>query len=160
LPGNGLAMQGGVTQAQFNEANYGGPAYGEGGNGGPPQGMATAGFAPRAMPPHMVAGMNVPEWGMPSVGTPIGLPGPPHIPLGHGAGLTNHTVHNRTRVHMPPPAHKVNIKVKQRPGMSYPRPVNNVNISEANRAGFRLRGGTVTPASHSVFKKMKSWFKK
>ncbi len=186
LPGNGLAMQGGVTRAQFNEgAPQLGPLedesiYQEGdfepseedgamlqptsndgyGYAGSPQGMPTAGFAPQAMPPHMVAGMNVPQWGMPSVGTPIGLPGPPHIPLGHGAGLTSHTIHNRTRVRMPPPVHNVDIKVKQRPGMNYPRPVNRVNIAETNRAGFRAFGGTVPPAVPTAMKKFTSWLKK
>ena len=182
LPGNGLAMQGEVTQAQYNqgtlepteadgsydgsyesydEGSYEGPTTSDSyGYGGSPQGMSSAGFAPQAIPPHMVAGMNVPQWGMPSVGTPIGLPGPPHIPLGHRAGLTHHTMRNRTRVNMPPPVHKVKMKVKQRPGMNYPRPVNHVNVSEVNRAGLRLHGGTVTPATHSVFQKMKGWFNK
>jgi hypothetical protein len=182
LPGNGLAMQGEVSRAQYNDgaeqfAPYEDePAYQEGGFGpdeadgamlqptnhgysdfgGSPQGMATAGFAPQAVPPHMVSGMNVPQWGMPSVGTPIGLPGPPHIPLGHQAGLTKHTVRNRTRVHMPPPVHNVDIKVKQRPGMNYPRPVNKVNISETNRAGLRLHGGTVP----TTMQRVSAWFKK
>jgi len=186
LPGNGLAMQGEVSRAQYNDgaeqfAPYEDePAYQEGefgpdeadgamlqptnygysDFGGSPQGMATAGFAPQAVPPHMVSGMNVPQWGMPSVGTPIGLPGPPHIPLGHQAGLTKHTVRNRTRVHMPPPVHKMNIKVKQRPGMNYPRPVNNVNISETNRAGLRLHGGTVPPAIPTAMQRVSAWFKK
>jgi hypothetical protein len=132
LPGSGLAMQGGVEHA----------GYSEGGSGfSPPQGMSTTGFSPQAMPPHLVSGMNTPQWGMPSVGTPIGLPGPPHIPLGHGAGLTSHTMTNRTRVRMPPPVHKETITVKQRPGMNYPRPANHVNISETNRAPLHLFGG-------------------
>lgn len=171
LPGNGLAMQGGVSRAQYDDAGHQlGPnenefdyqdddlesiensGYDDGariqrtggyGYAGSPQGMSTAGFAPQPAPPHMVAGMNTPQWGMPSVGTPIGLPGPPHIPLGHAAGLTSHTIRNRTRVQMPPPVHKVNVKVKQRPGLSYPRPVNRVNIAETNRAGARAVGGTV-----------------
>ena len=228
LPGQGLAMQGGVTQVQYQEGsgtrNFGEgqvlgpkeiqapyestPAYEtspsyegeisgpyEGGVSGPmegtvphegyvtgpvdhgggsgnyvgdqggnygglpgrPQGMPTAGFAPQAIPPHMVAGMNSPQWGMPSVGTPIGLPGPPHIPLGHKAGLVKHTMRNRTRVLMPPPVHNMKINVKQRPGLSYPRPVNHVNIAENNRAGFRAFGGTVPPAVPTAIQKMKSW---
>jgi len=181
LPGQGLAMQGGVTRAQHQKSlglgtqegyqqvpmesgvPYQGPTQGEMsyGNGAmvAPQGMPTAGFAPQAMPPHMVSGMTTPQWGMPSVGTPIGLPGPPHIPLGHQAGLTSHTVRNRTRVRMPPPVHKMKINVKQRPGMSYPRPVNHVNIAENNRAGLRLRGGTVPPAVPTAMQKMASWLK-
>jgi len=204
LPGQGLAMQGGVTRAQHQatigsgtrggyqqisperEIPYQGPNQGEmpydGASYGPvddgysndgydsnggydgamaaPAGMPTAGFAPQAVPPHMVSGMTTPQWGMPSVGTPIGLPGPPHIPLGHQAGLVNHTIRNHTRVRMPPPVHKMKINVKQRPGMSYPRPVNHVNIAENNRAGLRLRGGTVEPASKSLFHRMTSWVKR
>jgi len=185
LPGQGLAMQGGVNRAQHqdplgsdaageyqpipteSEIPYQGPMQqgpiqGEMSYDGAmfaPQGMPTAGFAPQAMPPHMVSGMTTPQWGMPSVGTPIGLPGPPHIPLGHQAGLTSHTVRNRTRVRMPPPVHKMKINVKQRPGMSYPRPVNHVNIAENNRAGFRPFGGTVSPAVPTAMKKMASWLR-
>lgn len=151
LPGAGLAMQGDVTHAAQVDAHgnivpaqyqcYDGSGYqGNGYGGGAPMGMNTAGFAPQAMPPHLVSGMSTPEWGMPSVGTPIGLPGPPHIPLGHEAGLTKHVMKNHTRMHIPPPVHKMKIDVKQRPGMDYPRPVNHVNIAETNRAGFSLFG--------------------
>ena len=153
LPGNGLAGQNGVTHAGFNEQNPNQPQrdpveyqsydaqYGDGFGMGVPRGMHTSGFAPQATPPHLVSGMTTPQWGMPHVGTPIGLPGPPHIPMGHEAGLTSHTIKNKTRVRMPPPVHDVNIRVKQRPGMNYPRPVNHVDISEVNRAGTRLIGG-------------------
>ncbi|MCG8448113.1 MAG: hypothetical protein MI725_00860 [Pirellulales bacterium] len=143
LPGQGLAMQGGVTQAQYEQQGSASPAYlGEDyGIPGPPRGMPTSAFAPQPVPPHLVSGMSTPQWGMPHVGTPIGLPGPPHVPLGHEAGLTSHTMRNHTRVRMPPPVHKMKIDVKQRPGMNYPRPVNHVNIAETNRAGLRLRGG-------------------
>jgi hypothetical protein len=114
-----------------------------GGGMGPmgPQGASTN-FAPQAAPPNLISGVNGPQYGMPISGTPIGLPGPPHIPLGHQAGLTEHTMKNRTRVLMPPPVHKMKMTVKQRPGMNYPRPVNNVNVSEINRAPLKLIGGT------------------
>ena len=168
LPGNGLAMQGGVEHAQYAESaesqgyvdpvaynSYAG-GYGSGyGAPGAPQGMSTTGFAPQAIPPHLVSGMSTSQWGMPSVGTPIGLPGPPHVPLGHEVGLTSHTMKNRTRVRMPPPVHNVNIRVKQRPGMDYPRPVNQVNIAETNRAGLRLFGGpTNSSRKPSIWEKL------
>jgi hypothetical protein len=168
LPGQGLAMQGGVTHAQYMDENgnvapanyesYEGGGYGGGGYGmpGQPMGMSTTGFAPQAIPPHMVSGMSTPEWGMPSVGTPIGLPGPPHIPLGHEAGLTKHVMKNRTRMAIPPPVHKVKINVKQRPGMDYPRPVNHVDISETNRAGLRLFGGTTPTGQPSLWDRLTS----
>ncbi len=149
-------QMGPVDGGYQGEAYNGGYQGGYGGMPGPPQGMPTAGFAPQARPPHMVSGMTTPQWGMPSVGTPIGLPGPPHIPLGHQAGLTKHEMRNRTRVRMPPPVHKMSMTVKQRPGMNYPRPVNHVNISENNRAGFRAFGGTMAPAVPTMMKKMAS----
>lgn len=99
----------------------------------PPQGMPTAGMAPGPMPPHMIAGMGA-QYGMPMTGTPIGLPGPPHIPLGSPAGLRKHTMTNRTRVNLPPPTNAMNVVVKQRPGMNYPRPVNKVRIDEVTRS--------------------------
>ncbi len=96
-----------------------------------PLGMPTAGFAPAAVPPNMIAGG--PTWGMPITGTPIGLPGPPHIPLGGPAGLQRHVMNNRTRIHMPPPVEQMTMSVKQRPGLNYPRPVNHVTVDEVHR---------------------------
>ena len=155
LPGQAVARQPGVTQAQYNEGSGSrGGDYGD--MPAAPQGMPTAGFAPPVAPPNVISGVNGPQWGLPISGTPIGLPGPPHIPLGHQAGLTKHVIRNRTRVLMPPPVHRMSINVKQRPGMSYPRPVNHVNIAENNRAGFRPFGGTVPPALPTAMKKMVS----
>lgn len=163
LPGQGMGMSGGIVPAQYSDGCNNcqqGATVGEvyqgmpGGMSGAPQGMSTAAFAPQARPPHLVSGMTTPQWGMPSVGTPIGLPGPPHIPLGHEAGLTSHTIRNKTRRHIPPPVHNMSMTVKQRPGMNYPRPVNHVNVSEVNRAGFRMFGGTLAPAVPTAIKKM------
>ena len=100
-----------VRTAQYCEGgSYGG--YGGGGYwtvtaamGNMPMGMPTGGFAPPAVPPNMIAG--APQWGMPITGTPIGLPGPPHVPLGVPAGLQKHVMKNRTRVMMPPPVAKM-----------------------------------------------------
>lgn len=160
LQAAGGMLGGGIQPAQYAE---GCPSGGCPGGGcqltpGPmgPQGMIPAGVGPTAVPPHMISGVNVPQYGMPHVGTPIGLPGPPHIPLGHQAGLTSHTMKNKTKVLMPPPVHNMKITVKQRPGMSYPRPVNHVRIDENNRAGTRLRGGTVPPAIPSAFQALKA----
>jgi hypothetical protein len=146
-----------------HSGEFGGPYHGESispgapcydGAGAPmmggPQGMPTSAFAPAAAPPGVISGVNGPQWGMPITGTPIGLPGPPHVPLGHQAGLVNHTMKNRTKVVMPPPVHRMKMTVKQRPGLNYPRPVNKVNISEVNRAPFKLFG-TVPPLWKSLF---------
>ena len=154
LPGQEMAMAGGeIEHAQYTEDGHYQNAGCQNGNcpAGPgmamgPQGMPTAAMAPPVTPPHLVSGVNGPQWGMPITGTPIGLPGPPHIPLGHQAGLVKHEMRNHTRILMPPPVHNMKMTVKQRPGMDYPRPVNHVNISETNRAPFRMFGGTLPPA--------------
>ena len=86
--------------------------------------------APGAVPPNYVSGVTYPQWGMPMSGTPIGLPGPPHIPLGGPAGLQKHVIRNRTHVHVPKPVKNFKITVKQTPGYSYPRPVSRVRIDE------------------------------
>lgn len=85
---------------------------------------------PGGVPPQFVAGMTAPEYGMPITGTPIGLPGPPHIPLGGPAGLQKHVIRNHTFVHMPQPVEKVKIHVKQAPGMTYPKPASRAFITE------------------------------
>jgi hypothetical protein len=124
--------EGYVDQVQYYAPGGGNPS-------GLPLGMPTAGFAPAPVPPNMVAGMG-PQYGMPMSGTPIGLPGPPHIPLGSPAGLQRHIMKNRTRSVMPPPTPEVNITVKQRPGMNYPKPVNHVAIDETHREPFLGHG--------------------
>jgi hypothetical protein len=77
-----------------------------------------------------IAGVTTPQYGMPYVGTPIGLPGPPHIPLGVPAGLQQHVMRNHTHYHIPGPVEKVAIDVRQKPGLSYPKPVDHVHIVE------------------------------
>ncbi|QDT03019.1 hypothetical protein K227x_13980 [Rubripirellula lacrimiformis] len=82
--------------------------------------------------PGMVAGYNAPQYGMPITGTPIGLPGPPHIPLGHPAGLKKHVIKNHTPMNIPRPVEKVKMNVRMQPGYSYPNPVSRVRITEQN----------------------------
>ena len=79
-----------------------------------------------------VSGVTMPQWGMPTSGTPIGLPGPPHIPFGGPAGLRRHTITNHTQEFYPRPADNIGIHVRQTPGYSYPRPANQVRITEQN----------------------------
>jgi hypothetical protein len=98
------------------------PHYGA--YGGPvPYGAAGA-------PPPYVVGVTSPTWGYPITGTPIGLPGPAHIPLGVPAGLYNHTMFNHTHYHLPDPTHRQAIHVQQRPGISYPQPASRAFIQE------------------------------
>ena len=136
---NGSCSSGGCSPGYGCAPGYGGMAMNM------PMGAPTAGFAPRGgVPPHMVPNMS-PQWGIPITGTPIGLPGPPHIPLGHAAGLKKHSMRNRTRVVLPSPVEDFKITVKQRPGMNYPAPVSRVRVDETNRAPTQINGGTVAP---------------
>ena len=100
-----------------------------------PGGCGCAGGACASSPPSlpgMIAGVNAPQYGMPITGTPIGLPGPPHIPLGAPAGLKKHVIRNHTPMHMPRPVEKVKMNVRLQPGYSYPNPVSRVKITEQN----------------------------
>jgi hypothetical protein len=81
-----------------------------------------------------LAGVTAPSYGMPITGTPIGLPGPPHLPLGHQAGLQSHTIKNHTHMHIPGPVEHFKVDVKQKPGLSYPEPVSHVRIVEKSKA--------------------------
>jgi hypothetical protein len=136
-PSTGQPTDGGVVPAQY--------CYGGGADGNMPVGMPTAGFAPPIAPPNMIASA---EWGMPMSGTPIGLPGPPHIPLGTPAGLQQHVMKNKTRVMMPPPVARVDVTVKQRPGLNYPRPVDRVRVDEVHREQLKLLPNWLTDLFH------------
>ncbi|MFM9059769.1 MAG: hypothetical protein ACKOSQ_11715 [Planctomycetaceae bacterium] len=108
---------------------------GAGGPGDAPCGVAAplgmpCGGDPSQLPPAFVAGMTAPQYGMPYVGTPIGLPGPAHVPLGIPAGLQRHSITNHTKVHLPPPSRAVGLHVQQAPGLSYPKPARHAYVSE------------------------------
>ncbi len=96
-----------------------GMMFGGGGGGG--QGFTPTGY---------ISGVTGPQYGMPYVGTNIGLPGPPHIPMGGPAGLKQHNIRNYTATAIPGPTNRVNVHVQQRPGLSYPRPADNIYIRE------------------------------
>ena len=103
--------------------------------GGTPVGLAAplgmpSGGNPSQMPPAFITGMNAPQYGMPITGTPIGLPGPAHIPLGIPAGLQKHTITNHTKMHIPPPTRELKLHVQQNPGLSYPKPAHRAYIAE------------------------------
>lgn len=124
------AGQGGIAQASFACDSCGGGACPSGGClfggvGGSPEGFygpnstPRGGYGPGGLPPGLAGGG---QYGMPITGTPIGLPGPPHVPLGVPAGLKQHVMHNWTKRAIPDPVSKLKINVKQRPGLSYPHP--------------------------------------
>jgi len=79
---------------------------------------------------HYVSGVSGPEYGMPMSGTPIGLPGPAHIPHGIPAGLQRHSIHNHTRHQIPPPTQHLDMHVQQTPGLSYPPPADTMLVRE------------------------------
>jgi hypothetical protein len=112
-----------------------GAGGGGGAGGGTPIGVAAplgmpCGGDPSQLPPAFLSGMTAPEYGMPITGTPIGLPGPAHIPLGVPAGLRRHTITNHTKMHIPPPTRDLKLHVQQNPGLSYPKPAHRAYISE------------------------------
>jgi hypothetical protein len=95
--------------------------------------------------------MTAPQYGMPITGTPIGLPGPPHIPLGSPAGLKKHVIKNHTPMHIPRPVEKMKINVRHQPGYSYPNPVSRVKITEQNiHPGVPAARGVYQHASQRV----------
>jgi hypothetical protein len=73
---------------------------------------------------------GAPQWGYPITSTPIGLPGPPHLPLGGPAGLKSHTVRNLTKQELPPPVDHFLLDVKHEPGIRVPAPAKHVEYSE------------------------------
>lgn len=121
-------LAGGANCGPVAEFQGGGCANGSCPIGGYPP--ATMSPPPGGMPQGLVSGMNVPQYGMPYTGTPIGLPGPPHIPLGVPAGLQKHVIVNHTKMHIPDPVSTMKINVKQRPGQSYPAPASRAWITE------------------------------
>jgi hypothetical protein len=98
-----------------------------------PDGMPMGSMA-NAMsnPPNNVAGVTAPQYGLTYSGTPIGLPGPPHIPLGHPAGLQQHIMRNHTHMSIPDPVEKMKIHLRHQPGYSYPTPPSRAYIKEQN----------------------------
>ena len=99
--------------------------------GGVPSAMIVAGGGFPGQPSMPVAGMgNMPPWGMPYTGTPIGLPGPPHLPYGRPAGLRSHTMRNLSNNRMPEPTQDLLIDVKHNPGYSVPEPVRHIQYTE------------------------------
>ncbi len=101
-----------------------------------PLGAAVGGTS--TMPGGHISGVTAPQYGMPTCGTPIGLAGPPHVPLGVPAGLRRHAVKNHTCVCVPKPTRHVRIDVRQDPGFTYPKPANHVYIVEQQFPGLGL----------------------
>ena len=111
-------FQGMPVPYAVSPAAYGPSGMGHLGAAAYPSAMLPGGAG--GIPPSNVAGVTAPEWGMPITSTPIGLPGPAHIPFGHQAGLRHHAIHNHTHVELPQPTSHLRFDVKQHPKQSYP----------------------------------------
>lgn len=100
---------------------------------GVPNGMVVANSGRPGLPSvNPISGGNMPQWGMPMTSTPIGLPGPPHLPYGGPAGLKSHTVRNLSPNRLPGPVDHMLIDVKHNPGYSLPKPVKHVQYTETH----------------------------
>jgi len=108
------------------------PIGGIGAGSGVPQPMMMGLPGAPGMPArHAISGVGgTPVWGMTMTGTPIGLPGPPHLPYGGPAGLQSHTVRNRTKTHLARPVDHFLLDVQQKPGIYMPDPVRHVEYTE------------------------------
>lgn len=95
-----------------------------------PGAMMVAGAGYPGQPP--ISGVNTPVWGQPITGTPIGLPGPPHLPYGGPAVLKSHTVVNATKMDLPQSSGHFQMRVRHKPGLSLPKPVDFVDYSETH----------------------------
>ncbi len=95
-----------------------------------PMGMPHPPYSTGSVMPNYISGVSGPQWGMPMSGTPIGLPGPPHVPHGGPAGLQEHTMYNHTHMYMPSPVRDMRFHVQQTPGFSYPAPANRVYVRD------------------------------
>jgi hypothetical protein len=112
-----------------------GPSYASFPGGMPPTGMAPpmqTGLPPGSTGMPGMPGYGSLPYGMPITGTPIGLPGPPHIPLGGPAGLRKHVITNHTHTYIPDPTDKIKIHVKQSPPIHYPAPRERAFIHQYN----------------------------
>ena len=123
------ASQTGFMHGDGSGCDDGGCSDGSCGSGD----CASAGGGGSGLPLGPVAGVNAPEYGMPSSGTPIGLPGPPHIPFGGQAGLQKHSIRNWTFMWIPRPVTHQAMHVRQIPGQVYPRPPRNAIVVERTR---------------------------
>ena len=86
---------------------------------------------PGQPPIHPISGVGgIRKWGMPNTATPIGLPGPPHLPYGGPAGLRRHTIVNNTRMDIGRPVKDMLIEVQHNPGYRLPKPVSYIKYTE------------------------------
>lgn len=130
---DGAVEQIGFWQADGDEGQHVPPApIKVEGNMGIPGPMIVGGPGGPGRPAvNPISGVGgTPVWGMPMTSTPLGLPGPAHLPLGHPAGLQSHTIRNLSNQEIPEPVDHFLIDVKTNPGVRMPKPVRHIEYTE------------------------------
>ena len=99
-----------------------------------PGAMMMGGPGGPGQPPYdpILARSGAMMYGQPYTSTPIGLAGPPSLPLGRPAGLKSHTVRNLTDVDVAGPVEHFQLDVKHDPGIRLPPPVSHVQYTETH----------------------------
>ena len=101
--GGGLGTE--VVPASFMTGASGMPAPMQ-----PNAAMSGAGWVPS----NYISGVTGPQYGVPMTGTSVGLPGPPHLPLGMPAGMRKHAVATHTApTYIPRPRKHAGIGARQ-----------------------------------------------
>ncbi len=100
---------------------------------GVPQPQIVANSGMPGMPSyHPINGAPIQSWGQPMTGSPIGLVGPPHLPLGGNASLRSHTIYNNTKVDVGKPVKDFTAVVRHDPGIKLPHPVSYMEYTETH----------------------------
>lgn len=73
---------------------------------------------------------GVPSYGMPYTSSPIGMDGPPTLPMGGPASLRSYTIRNRTKMNIPKPTEHVLVDIERKPGYSLPKTASHIKITE------------------------------
>lgn len=102
--------------------------------GSVPGEMMMGGPAGPGQPPYdpILGQSGAMMYGQPYTGTPIGLAGPPHIPLGRPASLQSHTMRNTSQNYLPAPVEDMLIDVKHEPGYRMPTPPSYIQYTETH----------------------------
>ncbi len=141
--GAGVTPSGMIQQASYERID------GAAGQYVPPMPIATSQRGAMMVPGPMIMGSappgpglpavnpisgvgGTPQWGMPITATPIGLPGPPHLPYGGPAGLRSHTVINRTKMDLGEPVDHLVLDVEHKPGIKLPHPTKYIKYTETH----------------------------
>lgn len=132
LPGSGMRQ---VVHLQGDKGETAPPmpiAESDLGVFGVPAPMIVGGMSYPGQPAmNPISGVGpTPSWGMPITGTPIGLPGPPHLPYGGPAGLQSHTMRNNTKTDLGKPVDHLLIDVQHKPGLRLPHPAKHIQYTE------------------------------